>query len=247
MSNGNFGTAVMPVTKSSLDRIIGIFTSPSETLEDVAARPSFLVPLLAIIMVYALTGVFTLELDARYGLEKMSNMKFMTPEMIAEAEKRTEEKLNSPSRYLDLLYAPIFIGIAWLIMSAAFMLVGNVILGGEAKFKTIFSITAWAELIGGLERIVKTALGLAKESKEVVTSPAIVLPLDQSATWGFNLLNRFDIFTIWLLIVLISGIAAVYKFSRGKSAAMVISLWVLWSAIFLPLNQLLGGMLTFSW
>jgi FtsH-binding integral membrane protein len=42
----------------------------------------------------------------------------------------------------------------------------------------------------------------------------------------FSLLSSFDIFTIWTLILLIIGFSTLSRMSRGKSAAIVISLWL---------------------
>jgi len=247
LSNSSVGAAVIPKSQSPLQRLLGVFVSPRETFEDVAVRPNFWIPVIAMVVVYVVTGFFTIDLDLRHGLKIIRDMPMMKEEMIAKAEEGIEAEMNSPWRFSRLVTTVAFIGFSWIVVSSISLLVGNVILGGEAKFKTIFSITAWAYLITLVERIVKTILGLAKDSKEVVTSLAVFKPLDEAKTLGFNLLNRFDVFTIWYLMVYIIGISAVYKFSAGKSTAMVVSLWLLGSAIFLSINQLFGGAFTFSW
>jgi hypothetical protein len=42
----------------------------------------------------------------------------------------------------------------------------------------------------------------------------------------FVLLSKLDIFTVWLLALFIIGFAFVAKFSKAKSAAIVIGLWI---------------------
>jgi len=78
----------------------------------------------------------------------------------------------------------------------------------------------------------------------VTTSLAILLPTPQvgeSKTLLYRLLSRFDIFTIWTLVLWIIGLAVVYKFSTKKSATMVLTLWAIYIVLVVALGSLLGG------
>ncbi len=241
MSNGTVGTAVMSSAKSSLERIIGVFTNPRETLEDVAARPSFWIPVLALIVVVTLNGVLMTDINMEYGLEKMRNMSFIPPEAMAKAEEDMQQALNSPWRFARALWGPVIFGAVWVITAAIFMFGGNVVMGGEAKFKTVFSVTAWAGLIWVLEVIVKTPLMLSQRTPEIYMSLATLLGGDDNTTFFYRLLNRFDIFTMWQLFVYTLGVAVIYKFSNGKAATVVVGTWVVYSIIYLTIAQLFGG------
>jgi hypothetical protein len=241
MSNGDFGAAVMQATKSPLERIIGVFTSPRETLEDVAARPNFWIPVIALIVVVILNGVLMTDINMEYGLERMRNMSFIPPEAMAKAEEDMQQALASPWRFTRALWGPVIFGMVWVVTAAIFMFGGNVIMGGEAKFKTVFSVTAWAGLIWVLEVIVKTPLMLSQRTPEIYMSLATLLGGDDNTTFFYRLLNRFDIFTMWQLFVYILGVAAIYKFSNGKAATVVVGAWVLYSVIYLAIAQLFGG------
>jgi hypothetical protein len=238
MSNSNFG---MAAPKNPVERIIGIFTSPRETLEDVSERPNYWLPLIVLAVVALLLAVLLRDIGMEYTLEKMRNNPNITPEQLARTEEGMRQMANSPLRFLNLIFAPIGAIIAVLVVAGAFMFAGNVIMGGEANFKTIFSVTAWAGFIGVLETIVKTPLRIAQRSLEVTTSLAIILSPDAKDSFLYKLLNRFDLFTIWHLVVYTFGIAAIYKFSMGKSATIVVGLWILWTAIYLAFSQLFGG------
>jgi hypothetical protein len=48
---------------------------------------------------------------------------------------------------------------------------------------------------------------------------------------------------MWQLFVYVLGVAAIYKFSNGKAATVVIGTWVVYSAIYLAIAQLFGGFL----
>jgi len=41
----------------------------------------------------------------------------------------------------------------------------------------------------------------------------------------FSLFGSFDVFTIWTVVLMIIGFAALSRFSKAKSAAIVVSIW----------------------
>jgi hypothetical protein len=119
-------------------------------------------------------------------------------------------------------------------------------MGGETKFKKVFSVMAWSSLVGMVGQILKTFLILSKgTSRGVVTSLAILMPtpeLGEKTPILYRFLSRFDLFTIWELIIWIIGLAVIYRFETKKSAMLVLSLWAIWVLISVALGGLLGGM-----
>ncbi len=178
-------------------------------------------------------------------LDKMSENPFIKPEMMAEIEKQTEETRDGLSSYINLLTTPLWVTAFWAIIAAVVTFTGNIMLGGDAKFKLLFAVTCWTGFIDLLRALARTLLTLMNGNPEIATSLAIVLSPDDKKSFLFTLLNRFDFFSMWLMIVYAIGISVIYKFSVQKSAVMVFGLWALWSAIFLFLNKLTGGMFTF--
>jgi hypothetical protein len=120
-------------------------------------------------------------------------------------------------------------------------------MGGEAKFKKVFSVVAWSSLVGVLAGIIKTPLILSKGTLQgVTTSLAILLPTPepgQSPSVLYQLLTKFDVFTIWTIALYCIGLAVIYKFTTKKSATLVISLWIIWIIISVALGSIFGGML----
>jgi hypothetical protein len=47
----------------------------------------------------------------------------------------------------------------------------------------------------------------------------------------FALLGSIDIFTIWTLALFAIGFSYAAKFSKSKSAAIVITVWAIWTCI----------------
>jgi hypothetical protein len=56
------------------------------------------------------------------------------------------------------------------------------------------------------------------------SNPAFLVDMKEHAVL-FSLLSSLDIFTIWTIVLLIIGFAALTRSSKAKSAAIVIPLW----------------------
>lgn len=117
-------------------------------------------------------------------------------------------------------------------------------MGGETSYKKVFSIVAWSSLVALLGGILKTFLILSKGTGHgVVTSLAVLLPtppLGHKASILYRFLSKFDLFTIWTLILWIIGLAVVYRFTTKKSSTFVLSLWAIWIVLSVTLGSVLG-------
>lgn len=243
MNTSGASAATMAAQKSVVDRIIGIFTAPRAAMEDIVARPTWLVPFI-ILAVFAMGSAYLLmDVGMQAAIEQMQNNPKMTQEQIDMATKAMEGRMASPLRYLGVAVPPIGILVVWVIIAGVFMFSGNVVMGGEAKFKTIFAVLAWSGLIGALSTLVNTPIMLSKQSIEASTSLSVLLSPDAKNTFLYKLLGHFEIFTIWEVVVMSIGLAVAYKFSTGKAAGIVIAWWVIWILISTAFSSLFGGMM----
>ncbi len=83
---------------------------------------------------------------------------------------------------------------------------------------------------------------LAKNSFDVPFSPAAFLSSDMKEDFIYKFLAKFDLFTIWMIVLLIIGFSVIYKFTQGKAATAVVGLWVIWIFISIALSNVMGGM-----
>ncbi len=109
------------------------------------------------------------------------------------------------------------------LMAGVIMLMGTVVLGGSAKFMQLVALVCYAGMISVLGIIVKTPLMVMKQTMDIRTSLAVLLPGSDTTSTIYAILNGFtDIFFVWQVIVLILGVAAIYNFARGKAATAVL-------------------------
>jgi Yip1 domain len=131
------------------------------------------------------------------------------------------------------------------VVGAVMMLAYNLLAGAGATFGQSFGIAAHALVVG----IVSTPIfllvlllrppGSIDPENPVTTNLAAFLPED-SAKWLMTLCKSLDVFTIWMLVLIAIGFAAVNprKLKGGTSYAITFSIWgalvvvkVLWAFV----------------
>jgi hypothetical protein len=225
-SNSSAGAAVMPQAKSPIERLIGVFVSPEPTMQDIAARPTWVVPLIILMLVGALSGYFLKDTILQTQLQGMEKRN-MTAEQIEQARPVMEKMMTYTAPLAPLITTPIF----YVIIAGVLMLVGNLILGGETRFPTIFSVTCWSGMISVLSSLINVPVMVNRQVMESATSVASLFPAEESPSFFHNLLGQIDLFWIWWVVVLGFGIAAAYKFSTRKAMTTVFILWAIFAVV----------------
>jgi len=104
--------------------------------------------------------------------------------------------------------------------------------GGKGTFRDGRAVVAYSMVITAIGSLVKLPVMISKKTMLPELGPTLLLPdLEPSDKLFKFLFTGFDVFTIWWMIVLIFGLAAGYRVSRGKSTAIVLVLWVLMTVL----------------
>ena len=216
--------AEVPRTPRSFDRIIGVLFSPDETFREIAAKPNFLVPLLILFAIAVLCNFLIVpHLDFDTTIRESMAARGVSPD---DRAMRFAVGFAKMTAYSQPVLGPI-----GFVIIAAILLLAFRLFGGEGNFKQAFSVVvySWFPII--FRRILTAAIipfqgsVRAEEMATVVKSNLAFLADYSTHRVLFTFLSSIDIFMIWCLFLLIVGFAAVSKFSKAKSAAIVISLW----------------------
>jgi len=229
MDNLQSGSVALSQSQGVFARIIGIFSSPRATMEDIAARPSWVLPLVIMALALGLSGFFLKDLILAQALEEMSKNPNMTEAQIATATK----VISLTSSIMPMIFIPV----VYLIIAALFLFVGNVILGGEAKFKVPFSVVCWSSLISLLGSFINVPLMLVRGEMTTATSLAFLGGEDKKSGLFF-LMSQIDLFNLWWLAVLGIGFAAAYKFTNQKGLVTVFVCWAIFVAVVVGLKAI---------
>jgi hypothetical protein len=87
----------------------------------------------------------------------------------------------------------------------------------------LVALICFTDMISVLGQIIKMPLMVMKQTMDIRTSLAVLLPGSDVKSVAYTLLNSFtDVFLVWQIILVIAGVAVIYNFSKGKAAATVL-------------------------
>lgn len=225
--------APAPATKNSFQRIAGVFFAPVETFADIARRPDILIPLLVIVVI-GYIGIFIalphLDWDAMVATQA-EMVKKQNPNM-SDADIAQMGKFAKALGTASMYVAPFLVIIGYAIV--ALVVWGACrIMGGEGDYKQAFSTTLYAHfprtllgIIGAIVVMLRGKVDPSQMATVVKSSPAFLVDMQDQPVL-FTLLASLEIFQIWTIVLLIIGFAALTKLSRAKTAAIILSLWVI--------------------
>ena len=214
---------------NSFSRIIGVLFSPIQTFEEIARKPDFIVPIIVIVIVGLAAAIATVpridfEAQARQQIESQN----LSPAQAEQAMKVMKVALSvtKGAQYV----APVII-IGFLAVVALLYWLGSKMLGGVATYSHVFSVALYGFMPQVIKMLIKipivlTKHGLTQQTAETVvrSSPAFLVDFkDNPMLWAF--LQRFDVFLLWSLVLMVIGLAAASRMSKAKSAAVVFVVW----------------------
>lgn len=221
--------------ESGFGRVISVLISPEKTFRSIAERPTWVVPLILLVLIFAAVGY---ETGQRFDFEQQ-----MRQEMAAREEQISEEDLQQTVDFMEkfgkfLFLAPaIFSPALYLLVSAVF-LVAFRMAGSEITFGRSFSVFLHAMTPWLVHGVLSLPLLLRQETLDqeamerggVLMSSLAALAPEGSGKVLLALLSSLDLFTIWALVLLIIGYRVVARVSTATAAGFVLGLWLLFLA-----------------
>jgi hypothetical protein len=220
--------------------VIGVFTSPRETFQDIGQRPGWIVPMLIVLLVSLTANVLIgqrvgWERIVRQSIEKSSSTQNLSAEQVQQAVDRGTKFASYGS------FGAILIGVPLVTALMAAVLMGSVSLfGGKSTFKQAFSVCAHAGLVGVIGALFMIIVLYAKPPDEFdVQRPTAFnvgafLNPETTGKALMSIATSIDAFTIWTIVLLAIGFSAISgkkSFTTGKAFTAVVLPFVLWVCI----------------
>ncbi|MBI5868236.1 MAG: YIP1 family protein [candidate division Zixibacteria bacterium] len=98
----------------------------------------------------------------------------------------------------------------------------------KITYMALVSVCGFIFLIKIPEALLSGLLISLKGTTRVFIGPAALLPPDSFESPLFHVLNRLDIFSIWMAILLAIALPIVAELPRKKAAQIVAYLWIAW-------------------
>jgi hypothetical protein len=222
-----------PQGMSEAARLAGVFFEPKKAFADIAARPRWIVPLL--LMIVSAVGIATLysqkgvmRIAAEQQMANNPQIQQMPPDQKAAAYERGM-KFGAIIAYL----IPVFLPVGYLVMALVLWAIVSGILSAPVRFGQVFAIVTYAQLPGLLMSIlIAVVLQLKSAADFNVQNPLMFNPgafMDQqgSPKFIYSLATSLDLFTIWILLLVATGLKAAggKKISFGGALFAVMLPW----------------------
>lgn len=238
MSDGDPTDQLAPAGGSSLgaqvSRLFRMFTQPSAALRELLGAPSWLVPLVAMVLVaFAAQLVIAPRLDWE-GTVRQSVQEGRRGELSEEAVEQGVEaasKIGRVTMYASPLLAPVM----YLLLAGLYFL-GLKALGSPTEYKPVFATLLHAvfppQLVSSvLLAVVASNRGsfIAQDLETMLKSSVAGWLPPETAKPIMAFAGVLDVFNVWQWVLLVLGFQIVGRVSRGKAVALLIVAWGVWA------------------
>jgi hypothetical protein len=218
---------------SPFGRVVGVFFSPKATFQDIVRKPSWLVPMILLILIsIGLSVTLVQRADwVEVSKEQIAKSKFASRQFDSLSEDRkAEEYAKAASRGKMVRYVRGVIGwpLLLVVLSGLYLGVFKLIGGARTNFATAFAVTTFAHLPMGLRELIAIPVLFLKDPASIdpenylASNPAAILGSDLP-TWQLVPLGSLDVFGLWALVLMAIGFAVTdpKKLPLGKSFGIV--------------------------
>ena len=223
-----------PVPPKSLGALVAdLYFSPGEAFAEIARAPRVVLPVVVLVVLnLAFTAVWVSKMDVgefiRGQLE--ASGKELPPEQV-EAAIAMQEKVLPPMAYVGAVVgAPLMIAA----LGGLFLLVYRSFFGSDQlTFRHSAAVVAWSFLTVGLVTtpLLFAVFGLRGEwstdpQQAIQASPALLLDRGETHAGLYALASSFDLFTLWVLVLMGIGYGACVRRPASQAIWGVGSLWL---------------------
>jgi|GEM_PF-2029425 hypothetical protein len=228
-------------------RLTSIFLAPNAVFAELRRRPDFLAPMLVMALLTAGFSVFFtvwVKVDpkevARRAIERQLESQGKRWGDLSDTEQRQFEQGIEFSAGLQRFAPVIGIGVSVLatLALAGVYYLGMLLVRGQATFRQVLSVTAYATYATESVKYVLNILIILLRPPDVeqilkargsfvISNPAPLLP-ESLPGWMLAAVRWVDVFSLWFIGLMAIGLAAVaYKKTPQQMAIIPGSLWLL--------------------
>ncbi len=212
------GLPAEPELPSLPVRVVQVFTAPARLFDALREHPRALGALLVVIALGLVAqALIPAELVREAALASLPAD--APPEQVAAVERFMG--VSNAIRWVGtVIFPPIMI----LFVAGFILLVWNVMMGGEATFRSVLACTAHSYIVLAVGGLVTLPLMLARQDLRTTFSLHLLAPGLDPGTYAFRLLQGLNLFGLWTMVVLGIAVSRLYPKVRAGSAVTVMVL-----------------------
>ena len=216
---------------SPLARVAGVFGSPGPTFESIARRPGWVLPLaISTLLSIAATAAILPRIDFDTAVRER-----LAAKGVSMSEDRIEKVIDAQKKFSGLGYVWAFLAntVIALLLATVFWLSFKAF-GWDLAFRQSFGVTSHALLpyIGTSMLLILfvTRLDLLNPADlGDITKTNLGFLVDRRANPVLHsLAGSIDVFTFWVLALLVIGFATAAKVPRKRALGVIGGLWVIY-------------------
>jgi len=227
---------------SPVGAMFKVLIEPRATFEGLREKSPWVLPAIILLVVILAFTYSTWPYQIMAQAESIRLSENIPAEQRDQIIENMREMQDNPS-VGRLVAGPAIAAVLWLIATGIWLLVGNVILGGDSRYKQVLSMFLYASMTGIPEMIVKGALIHMKGSAHVYTSLALLTPNLDSQSFLFRALNEVDVFSIWFYALMGIGLSVLCRVQAQKAMIWSFVVWAVWAiGLKAGVGSVFGGM-----
>jgi hypothetical protein len=219
-------------------RIAGILFEPVKTFEDIARRPTWVVPMVLLI---ACVLIMMFLFSQHVGWERMIRHQFETNPRLTQMDPEQRQRARDMQiRFSGVgAYAGAILGVPIVDLLWALILFGIVkgIMGAAVRYKQVFAVVVWAGITGLISTTLVIIVMFLKNPDDfnlqnpLVFNPGALMDPLTTSKFVYSLATSLDLFTFWLLILVGIGLKAAggRTISTGGAMTAVFLPWLVWT------------------
>jgi len=235
-------------TDAGAGRMLGALVAPEDTFRSIAARPTWLAPLLVtVVLVTVVTGMVSARLDMAQVIRHQFEAAGSQPSL--EQIDQRIEMMKKLQPYLALFQGLVVTPAIYLLCALLFW-VGFKLLGSDMSYKASFATCLYGLLPLGLVQAllaIPVIWSRASFTQDEARSGSFLA--SNLAAWAPDgigpvartLLGSVDLFSIWAIVLLVIGYRIVAGVSRAAAAGVVLGVWLLGVALKVALVAIAPG------
>ncbi|MFY9607565.1 MAG: YIP1 family protein [Blastocatellia bacterium] len=242
-----------PARLGPIQRLIGTLFSPGETFEDVNRKPTWMVPAL-ISVVSSIAFMWFLLFHFETGWREFMKKAMASRSGAAAPTGQDLEMAFMITKWSYLIFAGVGV-VIFILATAGIFALGMMLLQAKTTFKKVLAVVTWCWAATGLLQVIVTIASVLVRGGDTssfnpqemgslsAANLGAFLP-DGTSAFVKGLASTIDVFSIWFLILLTIGLAAVAGSRKIKSssvAPLVLGLWIVSALIRAGLAAAFGG------
>ena len=227
MTNSAVQSETSPASMNVFARFIGILTAPRATYEKVVANPKWLGMYLLTATLIAFGAALPMTTDA--GKQAAVDQQVSAIEgfgmQVSDEQYAAMHKGTAMLPYTTAISVVVGMVLGYLLMSGILFAIFNAAMGGEARFKQVFTVLVHSSVIGAVGAAFAGPLNYVRGSVQSPATLGALLPMLDDTSFMGKLAGMIDLFTIWGTVVLAIGLAVLYRRKTQPIATTFLALY----------------------